>query len=328
MSSTTSSLTVIICTYSLKRWADLRAAVTSAMQQSLPVLEVIIVVDHNDALYDRVRRSMPAVRVLASTGPSGLSGARNTGIAAARGDIVAFLDDDAVADAHWAAQLLDCYQESHVIGVGGAVTPAWRVPRPVWLPDEFLWVVGCSYQGQPASRAPIRNAIGASMSFRRAVLERSGGFDPSVGRHGANAAGCEETELSIRVRRQSPGGTIMLEPLAKVRHTVTAERVSRGYFRNRCRAEGRSKAVVAALAGSAAALSSERTYVTRTLPLGVGRGLGQWLRGDSTGLARALAILEGLTLTTASYLAARARPLRPLGSGGGGMTELGGLTPP
>jgi len=301
------ALSVIICTYTMERWADLQAAVDSALAQSVPVLEVIVVVDHHHGLYDQTRRLLPEARLLASTGPRGLSGARNSGIAVARGDIVAFLDDDAVAGPHWAERLVDCYREPQVIGAGGGVMPAWRAPRPRWLPEEFLWVVGCSYLGQPTARSPVRNAIGANMSFRREVLQRSGGFDPSVGRQGANAAGCEETELSIRVRRQFPGSMILLEPRAEVTHTVTAERVTRRYFRGRCRAEGRSKAVVTTLVGTDDALASERTYVTRTLPLGVARGLGAVLRREPAGAARALAIVEGLAFTTVGYLDGRAR---------------------
>jgi GT2 family glycosyltransferase len=307
LSSQGLSLTVIVCTYSIERWPDLQAAVASALHQSMPALEVVVVVDHNDELCELAQRKLSSARVVASTGPQGLSGARNTGMAKAHGDIVAFLDDDAVADPSWVAELTDCYRDPRIIGVGGGVAPAWRAPRPGWLPEEFLWVVGCSYRGQPTYRSPVRNAIGANMSFRRDVLQQSGGFNPTVGRFGANAAGCEETELSIRLLRQSPGSRILLEPRARVRHTVTAERVTRRYFRSRCRAEGESKAVVTGLAGSDASLSSERIYISRTLPVGALKGIGEALRGDPAGVARTLSILEGLALTCMGYVDGRAK---------------------
>ena len=91
------------------------------------------------------------------------------------------------------------------------------------------------------------------------------------------------------------------------RHAVTPDRVTRRCFRRRCRAEGRSKALVSRLAGQDEALSTERGYVTRTLPRGVLRGLSAALRGDLGGLGRAWAIVEGTTLTVLAYGGMRLR---------------------
>jgi hypothetical protein len=203
--------------------------------------------------------------------------------------------------------MLRAYAGDDVLGVGGWVRPAWRAPRPGWFPEEFLWVVGCSYRGLPETTAPVRNPIGANMSFRREVLAGIGGFDTDIGRLGADAAGCEETELSIRAGVRHPGGRILLEPGAVVDHVVTPDRVTRRYFRRRCAAEGRSKALVSTLAGADAALASERTYVRRTLPAGILRGLRDAVTGDPSGLARAWTIVEGTALTAVNYLLARRR---------------------
>jgi glucosyl-dolichyl phosphate glucuronosyltransferase len=143
------------------------------------------------------------------------------------------------------------------------------------------------------------------MSFRRQMFTDVGGFDANVGRFGADAAGCEETEFSIRVRREHPTGVVLMEPRAACIHSVGAERTERSYFRRRCQAEGRSKALVSKIAGSDAALSSEREYVRRVLPVGVLRGLGELVRGHPAGFARSYAIIEGLALTAISYARAR-----------------------
>ncbi|MDB6136923.1 MAG: hypothetical protein JWM59_5166, partial [Verrucomicrobiales bacterium] len=298
----------IVCAYTLDRWDDIVAAVKSLRAQTTPVDEVILVCDHNSELLDRATTAFPDIRCLPSTGQKGLSGARNTGVEAATGDIVAFLDDDAAAAPDWAAHLLDAYQEDDVLGVGGTVLPAWRAPQPDWFPDEFLWVVGCSYEGLPTTRAEIRNPIGANMSFRRSAFTLAGGFDPMMGRLGKDAAGCEETEFSIRARAAVDGARILLEPRAVCWHNVPADRVTRAYFRRRCRAEGRSKALVGQLTGTQSALKSERRYVRRTLPIGLLSGLRS---GSRAGAARAWTILEGTALTTFSYLAARLRTRRP-----------------
>lgn len=301
------SASVVLCAYTLNRWDDICAAVESLRRQTCPPGEVILVSDHNPALLDRARAELPGVTVLANAESRGLSGARNTGVAAATGEVVAFLDDDASADPGWLERLLEPYATPGVIGVYGSVQPSWRAPRPPWLPSEFLWVVGCSFTGQPAARAQVRNGIGANMSFRRDVFATVGPFDAGIGRIGRDAAGCEETEFSIRARRGRPELRILLEPAAVCHHAVTPDRVTRAYFRRRCRAEGRSKALVSRLAGADAALSSEREYVRKTLPRGVVRGLGEGVRGDVQGLARASTIVEGLALTASSYLATRLR---------------------
>lgn len=295
------SLTVVICAYTLERWADIARAVKSLEAQSRPPEEIVLVADHNDELLDRARRTFRGVTCLPNEDRPGLSGARNTGVRASSGDVIAFLDDDAAAEPDWAARLLETYADSDVVGVGGGVVPEWRASRPRWFPDEFLWVVGCSYLGLPADRAPVRNPIGANMSFLRVAFEKAGLFDGTVGRIGKDAGGCEETEFSIRTTRALPGTRILLEPAARVHHAVTPDRVRRRYFRARCRAEGRSKAVVSRLAGADAALASERSYVLRTLPRGVLAGLADACRGDVGGAARAWTIVEGALVTGFSY---------------------------
>ena len=296
--------TAVICAYTLERWDDICAAVESLREQTRPADEVILVADHNDDLLQRASAAFSDVLCVANSGPRGLSGARNTGVAAARGHIIAFLDDDAAAAPDWVAHLLDAYRDPDVLGVGGGVVPEWRAPRPDWFPDEFLWVVGCSYEGLPTTRAEIRNPIGANMSFRSCAFTRAGGFDPMMGRTGKDAAGCEETEFSIRARAAVSGGRILLEPRAVCRHNVSAERVTRAYFRRRCRAEGRSKALVSQLTRADSALETERLYVRRTLPRGVLHALRS---GNRAGVGRAWAIVEGTTLTASSYLAGRLR---------------------
>ena len=303
----TLTFTAVVCAYTLDRWDDIVAAVESLHAQTHRPDEIVLVSDHNPELLERARAAFPAVRSVASTGTRGLSDARNTGVAVATGDIVGFLDDDAAADPRWVERMLAAYEDDDVLGVGGAVVPAWRGPRPVWFPDEFLWVVGCSYTGLPTGRAEVRNPIGANMSFRRRVLTAAGGFDAGLGRLGRDAAGCEETEFSIRARAAHPGGRVVFEPTALCRHNVSVDRLSRTYFRRRCQAEGRSKALVAGLAGADAALSSERAYVSRTLPAGVLRGLRGGLTGDPSAAARAWTIVEGLALTGAAYALASVR---------------------
>jgi GT2 family glycosyltransferase len=317
---TVGATTVVVCAYTERRWDDLAEALHALRGQTRPADEVLLVIDHDDALLRRARaawdcsRAHGVVRVLPSTGSRGLSGARNTGLDAAGGAIVAFLDDDAVPEPDWLEQLTAPFGDPRVAAVGGTALPRWaaRGPhrpgrRPRWWPAEFDWVVGCSHLGLPPDGGEVRNVLGATMAFRATALggER---FSDRVGRVGGGTAGCEETELCIRLRQRDPHALIVLEPRARVRHRVPAERQRLGYFVSRCFAEGRSKAVVARLVGSGDGLSTERGYVASTLPAGVLHGLGSALRGDPAGVARAGAIGLGLAVTTAGYLRGRSTP--------------------
>ncbi len=161
------SAAVVVRAYTERRWDVLLQSLRAAAAQAGEQDEVLLVVDHNDELLERAVAAVPpGVRVVASTGHQGLSGARNSGVAATDRDVVVFLDDDAVPAPGWLDALLAPYVEPGVVGVGGVAQPEWLAARPAWFPEEFLWVVGCTYRGIPDRLHAIRNPIGASMAFR------------------------------------------------------------------------------------------------------------------------------------------------------------------
>jgi len=298
------SISVVICAFTLERLEALTAAIESLAAQTVPAAQVVLVIDHEPELEALARERWPQVLVIANAETRGLSGARNTGVAACTGEVVAFLDDDAAAAPDWLERLGADYADPDVLGVGGTVRPAWETERPAWFPPEFDWVVGCTHSGMPREREPVRNLVGANMSFRREALAGLGGFRHELGRVGTIPAGCEETDLCIRIGKRWPQGKILYDPAAAVDHFVPEKRAQLGYFTSRCRGEGGSKAALAGLVGSDSGLEAERSYVRRTLPLGVLRGLGDTLRGRPGGVARAAMIVTGLLATTRGYLAA------------------------
>ena len=305
------TVSVVICCYTMARWRLLNRAVESVRRQSVSARQIVLVVDHCPDLLALARTEIEGVEVVANAETRGLAGARNTGLRVATGDVVAFLDDDAAADVDWLEHLSAAFDANDsVIGVGGAVTPQWAGgERPRWFPAEFDWVVGCSYTGLPDTAGPVRNFIGANMSFRRDPVVDLGGFAEHLGRTETRPLGCEETELCIRLARTHPGTALHHVPAASVTHYVPPERCRWSYFVSRCYAEGQSKAAVASLAGRSPALRTERSYVRTTLPRGVRAALGD-ARRDPAGLARAAAIVLGLVVTTSGYLVGTLRPAR------------------
>ena len=310
------SVTVVVCTYTDRRWPELRAGTEAVAAQLGPGDELVIVVDHNPELFARVRAELPG-RAVENAAGRGLSGGRNTGVAAATKDVVIFLDDDACPAPGWVEAYRRRFTDPLVVGVGGSISPAWEGgAAPRWFPPEFGWVVGCDYVGLPGDGAAIRNPIGASMAVRRSALDVAGGFSELVGRVDTLPVGCEETELFIRIRQASPEVVVVRDESAVVHHLVPADRQTVRYFVSRCYHEGRSKAVLARTVGAGDSLSTERSYVRSTLPRGAARHLGHAVRGDLGGLGRALAVSAGLAVTAAGYLTVRARRgVRPVAVG-------------
>lgn len=297
--------TVVICAYTEARWDLLSKGYRCVVEQLRDGDEIVVVIDFNPGLLARAVAEFDRATVLQNTGPTGLSGGRNTGVAAARGDVVVFLDDDAWPFPGW----LDAYRNAFTsvdIGiVAGRVDAEWQGDGPpAWFPLEFGWVVGCDYRGLPGDQEHIRNPIGANMAIRRDLILAVGGFSTDVGRVGTIPAGCEETELSIRISQAMPSLRKIRLTGARVGHVVPVNRQTWRYFASRCFHEGRSKKILADSVGSGDGLGSERTYVTRVLTSGFVRELFAPLVGRLTGPSRTVAITVGLAATATGYLTA------------------------
>ncbi|MHC6229019.1 glycosyltransferase family 2 protein [Arthrobacter sp. MMS24-T111] len=300
------SVTVVICAYTTERWGTLLDVIESVRHQTMAPDQVLVVIDHNQDLHERLVEIVDDVTIVESTGLPGLSGARNTGVGLAESDIVAFLDDDAEAAPDWLERLVALYDDPDVLAVGGKVVPLWESGRPGYFAEELDWIVGCSHRGLPRVASEVRNVIGANMSFRLEVLRQVGGFNQALGRKGTLPLGCEETEICIRSTMGAPGSRIVYEPAALVRHHVPAERATVRYMLSRSWSEGISKAQVSHIVGHKRALGPERRYVRSTLPRAVFSGIRDWSRGTNPqGLGRAGSVIAVLAFTSAGYIRGR-----------------------
>lgn len=174
------TISVVICAYTEERWNFILEAISSVRTQLYPAAEIIVVTDYNESLRQRLAEAEPEVRVIPNRETKGLAGGRNTGVAAATGDLVAFLDDDAAADSGWLTFMMTHFDRDEVIGVGSRVDPWWMGSAPRWFPDEFMWVVGCSYRGLPAAAQAVRNVSGGAMIVRKSIFAAVGRTEGAI----------------------------------------------------------------------------------------------------------------------------------------------------
>ena len=298
------AVSVIIPTHTLDRWDNLCKAVASVQVQTVRALETVVAVDHNPELLAKVAREFPELTVVANSAGRGASSTRNMGVAASHGQVLAFLDDDAVAQPNWLEALLQPLANPSVVGVGGRLEPLWKTSRPWWFPVEFDWVIGCSYLGMPETTAPVRNVWSNNMAIRRAVFDTIEGFRDDFGKIDAHSQP-EDTDLCLRAAVHTDGGLWIYEPKAVAFHQVPADRTTFNFFLKRCYNEGQGKAALASLNGITESTSAERRYVRYVLPYGFIRGLVEMLRGEVSGAVRSMAIVAGMSCASAGYIASR-----------------------
>jgi GT2 family glycosyltransferase len=298
---TAADATVVVCAFSSARLEQTVACIGSVLRQEPRPAQIVVVVDHNDALLGDLRARLPeAVEIVPNPDARGLSSARNTAIARSRGQYIVFIDDDAVAHDGWLARLLSAFADPGVIGAGGHARPLWAQPPPSWFPPEFLWVVGCSYTGQ-IETGTVRNPLGCNMAFRAKVFGTAGMFNPAIGRLGSLPLGCEETELCIRATRLVPDSEIVLVGGAEIDHHVPGSRATVSYLLRRCFFEGISKALVRGL-GDQRSLDTERVYLRQALPARVRSGLRRAAGGHvAEGLGLVAAVAGSVGAAAAGY---------------------------
>ena len=299
------AISTVVCAYTDARKELLDGSIEAVLAQLRQGDQLVVVIDNNDELLERVSaRYGSRATVVPNRNERGICGARNAGIEASTGNVVAFVDDDARIQPDWLERLRNDYRDPGVTGVGGNAQPVWPVARPPWFPVEFDWVVGCSHRGLPEDPATVRNLLGCNMSFRKNALDSVGGFNSQIGQVGSGLMRCDETELCIRLGQKSDASRLLLDPAIKVRHWVSEDRTSFRYFLRRCFWEGYSKHQLSTLVGSSDALSTERSYVYTVLPTAFARGLIGAITSPGSRLAnlgRSAAVLVGLATTTYGY---------------------------
>lgn len=221
-----------------------REAADSVLAQTHDDVELVVVVDGTPEVYEQVvddYGDREDVVIECNDENVGLLESRNRGAAIASGDVVAFIDDDAIADEAWVERLVRAYEEEDAIAAGGKMTPAWVAGKPSFLPEEFYWLIGVTHRGFADGPGEVRNTFGSNISFRADVFEVLGGFDVDIGgRKGDKNLQGGETELCARMREEYGGG-VWYDPEAEVAHKVFEYRTEFRWLVDRAFWQGYSK---------------------------------------------------------------------------------------
>ncbi|WP_284014443.1 glucosyl-dolichyl phosphate glucuronosyltransferase [Halobaculum litoreum] len=215
-------VSVVVCTYSMDRYGPFSECVESVLEQEYEPLEVVLVVDGNEAVFDRVVEDFgdrDGVVLHCNDENRGISYSRTKGGELASGDVVAFIDDDATAEPDWVARLVDVYESTDAIAVGGDVLPDWQTAKPDFFPEEFYWLVGCVEPGFAEDGEEVRNTYGSNISYRREAFLEVGGYDPNTGRKGDKHLQAHEAPVGIRLMNEYGRGMVFTED-AVVHHKL------------------------------------------------------------------------------------------------------------
>jgi GT2 family glycosyltransferase len=218
------TLSVVVITY--KRPDALRECLAGLSDQTTPPAQILVVDQSPDDASRQVAMTIEGIEWIDNRANAGnMTSSRNVGLRAATGDVLAFLDDDAVPEPGWAAAVLDAFERRPDVGgvtgltrvSGEAQAPGPEVGR--LMPDGR--VLGNFDVVAPETE--VDHLIGANMSFRRHILDELGGLRED---YPGTAMG-EDTDISLRVR--AAGWRLLYVPAAEVDHRPAPHAVGRRF---------------------------------------------------------------------------------------------------
>lgn len=232
----TPAISAIICTHNRDNY--LGAAIDSLLTQEFTDFEILVV---DNGSCDRTREIVeskltnPHLKYIWEP-TIGLSVARNTGAKLAQAEILAYLDDDAIASPQWLSVLHTAYQNNQKLAIaGGIVTLLWPegLHPPKWLSPGLAGNLGAYDLGNDPLYITIPGLTprGLNYSIRRTFLEQIGGFDTNLGRIGKKLLSNEELHVTEQALQR--GWQVAYLPQALVAHNVAPERIKKTWFLER-----------------------------------------------------------------------------------------------
>jgi glucosyl-dolichyl phosphate glucuronosyltransferase len=229
------AISLIICTYNrCRNLGDTLASVAGSVLPNSIDWEVLVVDnnsrDHTRRVVEGFCRRYPGRFRYLFESRQGKSHALNTGVRQARGDIIAFTDDDVTVEPTWLWNLTAALHQDQWAGTGGRILPMRSLVPPRWmsLTDSttgapLFGLFDLGDRPGKLEQAPH----GGNMAFRKVMFEKYGGFRTDLGPP-PNDVGGEDTELGRRL--MAAGERLRYEPSAVVRHPVIEDRLERKYF--------------------------------------------------------------------------------------------------
>ncbi len=231
-------LSVIICTYNRVHTLIFALNSLSAMFSPPDVTWEIVIVDNNstDDTKDQTTRFAQSTVVNVQyvfEGRQGLNNARNSGIEAAKGELLIFTDDDVEVTDNWLAEMKDAFDRYPVVGVGGRVILKDTLEKPAWWLAEYDGALGKFDAGDVIILSDHTYTsiigIGANLGFKRSVFEKYGGFRPELDRQKSKLTMGGDVEFVQRIKNS--GELTMYYPGAVVYHCPVVKRITQSYLR-------------------------------------------------------------------------------------------------
>lgn len=263
-------VSIVFSAYKTERYPYILKALDTISKQTYRNFETIIVVDGNKELYSTLSelnnysddewkkwKNDIRLKVLNNEKRGGPSVARNMGIFDAKGDIVVITDDDVHMSPEWLEKIVNGFDDD-ILMVGGQILPDYEKGSST-LPEEVLWIVGCTYRGHPVKRQKVRNVISANMAFRKNLFDIIS-FEPSY----EGDWRMSDTLIGIKTNEYRPG-SVIYDPDSIVYHNVPKERTTLYYFAKRSYTEGFLKAFLKAKSSDQNLYDNESKYLTTVL---------------------------------------------------------------
>ncbi|MDG6219103.1 MAG: glycosyltransferase [Candidatus Thermoplasmatota archaeon] len=241
-------ISAIICT--LNRAKYLEKAINSLINQTIdPEFYEIIIVDNGSTdntknLVENLRNNEQLCYIYEPI--RGLSQARNTGWQNARGEYIAFLDDDGLATVNWLEEIINTFEKTSPSpdACGGKIELIWETNRPSWIADSMLKPLGYFDYGDKSFSLDSgnQNIGGGNMAFKKNIPELIGYFNTNLGRKGSNLLSNDENDFFSRMRKK--GLKLCYNPKIVALHHVTKNRTEKNWFLKRYYWQGKSNSIL------------------------------------------------------------------------------------
>jgi len=307
-------VSVVTTAYTLDRLKDITELLDSINAQTYSNTETLIVAERLPELADSIKsyiaeKGYSGMRVLFNEGEWGSYPSRNLAIGEAKGDIIAFVDDDAIPFPDWVEQTVKVYAEDgSVVGITGPILPLWQDKSMEWFPGELYWIFSCTYR-ELAERTEVRNGYCTNLSFHREAFDSCGLFKSSLvgegwGKSDWQQPAAQETEFCLRVKKGT-GKRIVYDPNVRVRHKVYGYRLTSSFLARRAYWEGYAKAMLKSLYRAdvgGEVLSTEYALLRRILLERLPQTAGRLFRQPATAWRQLWAVAIVLSGVAGGYL--------------------------